>query len=145
MPDYSSKPRFARKPFQSGGFDRDRAPKQMYKADCAKCGNMTEVPFRPNGKKPVYCQNCFVRDDAAPRSFGPKRDFGSRPSYNREAAPAAPREDRSMQEVKLELKGVNEKLEKLISLMEYSQAATAPKAKAEPAAKKVAKKTTKKK
>lgn len=139
MPDYQ--PRFTRKPFNKGPNDRfSSGPKTMHKVDCAKCGNVTEVPFRPNGKKPVYCQNCFVKDDAPRSSYGPKREYAPRPSFNREA-PAAPREDRSMADVKSELQAVNQKLSKLISLMEYSQAAPAP----EPVAKKAAKKAAKKK
>ncbi len=139
MSDYN--PRFSnKKPFQKRGFDRG-APKQMHKADCAKCGSMTEVPFRPNGRKPVYCSNCFVKDDAAPqRSFssGPRREFSPRPSFN-----SAPRDDRSMQDVKRELEGVNAKLERLISLM--TPAAVAAPAPAKKAVKKVVKKKAAKK
>lgn len=36
--------------------------KQMFSATCAKCGNRCEVPFRPNGEKPVYCSQCFTKD-----------------------------------------------------------------------------------
>lgn len=150
MPDYQ--PRFSRKPFQKGGNDRfSKGPKTMYKAQCAKCGDTCEVPFRPNGKKPVYCQNCFVKDEAprpaydrgpkreygAKRDFGPKRDFAPRPSYS------APREDRSMDDMKQELKSMNAKLEQLITLMQKP----APVVKKVPAKKaaKVVKKAVKKK
>ncbi len=27
--------------------------------DCADCGAATRVPFRPTGRKPVYCSDCF--------------------------------------------------------------------------------------
>lgn len=40
-----------------GGFDR--GPRQMHDAICAGCGCETQVPFKPDGRKPVYCQNCF--------------------------------------------------------------------------------------
>ena len=124
MPDYQSN-RFPRKPFNKGGSDRFGGPKTMYKASCATCGKSCEVPFRPNGKKPVFCADCFVRDDSAPRpSYDNKREFSPRPSFGRDAAPrpsfnrdAAPRDDRSMQDVKSELHGINEKLERLISLL----------------------------
>lgn len=33
--------------------------KRMFTAVCNKCGNKCEVPFRPTGEKPVYCQQCF--------------------------------------------------------------------------------------
>jgi len=56
-----------------GGRDRDRGgfgEKRMYKAICAECGNECEVPFKPTGEKPVYCSNCFGKDDG---SFKPKK------------------------------------------------------------------------
>lgn len=39
--------------------DRDRAPREMFEAICAACGNTASVPFRPSGIKPVYCRDCF--------------------------------------------------------------------------------------
>ena len=113
MPDFNRN-RFARKPFGNKGGNRFDGPKQKFTTDCSKCGNVCEVPFRPNGKKPVFCSNCFVKDgDDAPR--GDRRDFG-RPSFDRPQA--APRQDNSSYEVKRELQAVNEKLERLIAIME---------------------------
>jgi CxxC-x17-CxxC domain-containing protein len=40
-----------------GGYDR--GPRQMFAATCSRCGNETEVPFRPTNGKPVYCSDCF--------------------------------------------------------------------------------------
>ena len=51
-------------------FDRDRSdhrsfgnrsfqPREMHKAVCSECKKECEVPFKPNGKKPVYCKECF--------------------------------------------------------------------------------------
>jgi CxxC-x17-CxxC domain-containing protein len=31
----------------------------MYDAVCSACGIQTQVPFQPNGSKPVYCRECF--------------------------------------------------------------------------------------
>lgn len=130
MPDYS-KPRFDRKPFNKkpfgskGGFDR--GPRQMFKADCAKCGNVCEVPFRPNGTKPVYCNNCFVKDDAPRNDFSQRpqrREFSPRPPFN--SAPQAPRNDQAFNDLKAEIRVVNQNLERLIALM--TPAAPAPKA-----------------
>jgi CxxC-x17-CxxC domain-containing protein len=44
----------------------DRGPRQMYSATCASCGREAQVPFRPNGSKPVYCSDCF---DSQRRSY----------------------------------------------------------------------------
>lgn len=44
-----------------GGYGRgyDRPQRAMYDAVCTSCGTNTQVPFQPNGSKPVYCQGCF--------------------------------------------------------------------------------------
>jgi CxxC-x17-CxxC domain-containing protein len=36
--------------------------RQMYSAICSACGVETQVPFKPNGSKPVYCRDCFQRN-----------------------------------------------------------------------------------
>jgi CxxC-x17-CxxC domain-containing protein len=33
----------------------------MHKAVCADCKKGCEVPFKPSGDRPVYCQDCFSR------------------------------------------------------------------------------------
>lgn len=34
-------------------------PLEMHQATCVACRKFCEVPFKPNGKKPVYCRDCF--------------------------------------------------------------------------------------
>lgn len=41
--------------FREGGF----GPREMHKATCAECGKECEVPFKPSGDRPVYCQDCY--------------------------------------------------------------------------------------
>ena len=41
----------------SRGYERDS--REMFSATCASCGREAQVPFRPNGSKPVYCSDCF--------------------------------------------------------------------------------------
>src|SRR5271155_3526877 len=45
--------------YSSGGGYGDRPQRQMYPATCATCGIQTQVPFQPNGSKPVYCKECY--------------------------------------------------------------------------------------
>lgn len=45
----------------SGGGGYDRGPREMFSATCSSCGREAQVPFRPNGSKPVYCSDCFQR------------------------------------------------------------------------------------
>lgn len=47
-------------------FDRPRREdKRMFDATCDKCGARFELPFRPNGSKPVYCNECFGGGDGS--------------------------------------------------------------------------------
>jgi CxxC-x17-CxxC domain-containing protein len=44
--------------------------RQMYQATCADCKKDCEVPFKPTGDRPVYCQECF-RQRKAIRTLKP--------------------------------------------------------------------------
>lgn len=44
----------------------------MFKAICEECGSSCEVPFKPTGNKPVYCNNCFKKDGGNHRNGGNK-------------------------------------------------------------------------
>src|SRR5690606_24971361 len=37
-------------------------PKKLYKANCYECGKETEITFKPDGIRPVYCQSCFQKN-----------------------------------------------------------------------------------
>lgn len=47
------------------GFERrerfDSGPREMHKATCAECKQECEVPFKPDGSRPVYCRECFQK------------------------------------------------------------------------------------
>jgi CxxC-x17-CxxC domain-containing protein len=45
--------------YGNGGGGFSRGPREMFDAVCARCGNETQVPFRPTGARPVYCSDCF--------------------------------------------------------------------------------------
>lgn len=47
--------------------------KRMYQAVCDQCNKACEVPFRPTGEKPVFCDACFGKGDA---SHGASRNIG---------------------------------------------------------------------
>jgi len=50
---------------RSGGYSGNRSgygqrgPREMHKVTCSKCGKDTEVPFKPDGSRPVYCRECY--------------------------------------------------------------------------------------
>ena len=35
------------------------APREMHKTTCSDCGVETEVPFKPDPERPVYCRECL--------------------------------------------------------------------------------------
>jgi len=43
--------------------DRDGGRPTMHRVVCSKCGDSCEVPFKPTGDKPVFCSDCFGKQD----------------------------------------------------------------------------------
>lgn len=86
-----------RPPFRKAGFGaprRDERPAQMHPATCANCGAATEVPFRPDGSRPIYCKDCLAKREPLRRDVAPRRDFGAgreSPRYERRDHDVAPR------------------------------------------------------
>ena len=60
-----------------GDFSRNKGRSQQdrYKAVCASCGKTCEVPFKPTGDKPIFCDDCFKNKRHSDRShnFDKKR------------------------------------------------------------------------
>lgn len=98
---------------RGGGFGGDRGPVELFEATCADCGKQTEVPFRPNGKKPVFCRDCFKKQEGNEErgGFDRKPSYGEKRSYD--AAPraaAAPRDTR--------IDEINTKLDRILRILE---------------------------
>lgn len=63
------------------GSGRDFNRQSMHHAVCDECGSDCEVPFRPTGDKPIYCNNCFQgKRDTGSSKFG-KKEF-RKPSFD---------------------------------------------------------------
>ncbi|MFW9923369.1 MAG: CxxC-x17-CxxC domain-containing protein [Candidatus Thorarchaeota archaeon] len=45
-----------------GNFGGSRPDREMFKVKCSKCGVDTEVPFKPDGDRPVYCRDCYQKN-----------------------------------------------------------------------------------
>ena len=39
----------------------DKFGREMHKVNCSECGKETEVPFKPDGDRPVYCRDCYQK------------------------------------------------------------------------------------
>ena len=126
---YSDRPRFSG---GNGGFPRsggntggrDGSRPQMFSAMCSECNRTCEVPFRPTGDRPVFCNDCFSnkrgspqgeyqRRDIAPAHNFPRKDFTPSPS----SFSKPPVEDKRIDELKQQLDAVNKKLDTIIEMM----------------------------
>jgi len=43
------------------GESSTKDPKNNYRIDCYECGKSTEINFKPDGIRPIYCQDCFQK------------------------------------------------------------------------------------
>lgn len=82
---YLKKPgAYARKSFgtrPSYGASRDVSrPQERFQAICDECHKKCEVPFRPNGKKPVYCRDCFKGKEDTPSYGSARSSYGDHAS-----------------------------------------------------------------
>lgn len=108
--------------FRGGSRGGDRGPVTMHKAVCDECHNNCEVPFRPSGDKPIYCNDCFSGkrgndDRGSRRDFsdrGPKKEFNDRPAPLFSKAPVASSND----DTKKQLSEMNSKLDRLLTAIE---------------------------
>ena len=101
----------------AGNYDRP----EMHKAVCAECGRECEVPFKPNGSRPIYCSSCFEAQgggkdrpqrDARSNFDGNRPSFGARPSYD-----AGEKFITSKPQSDLDLRAINIKLDRILELL----------------------------
>lgn len=97
-----------RKTFDRGGGAGSFVKPVMHRATCGQCGKPCEVPFKPFGNRPVFCNLCFKKDgDHTPSKFGNRDD--RRPTF----APPGQRPDPSGDQ----WKAVNAKLDAILELL----------------------------
>lgn len=108
---YKSTPHAAKKPFDNS----------MHTATCSGCGKECQVPFKPNGKKPVFCSACYVREDRAESGSDHRKDssdFYEKKSAYQSRPHARPDSRQSMSGITSEqFKQLNTKLDLILKLM----------------------------
>ena len=52
---------------------QDKFGRTLYKAVCSDCGKECEVPFQPDGTRPVYCREFYLKRRGK-RRFGRRRE-----------------------------------------------------------------------
>lgn len=124
-PGFGNRPSF-------GGRDRDERRSEMFPATCDSCHRQCEVPFRPNGSKPVYCDNCFSskRDGHE----GPQRRMQQEDKFTFGApevkhAPTVTQNDKRIDELRKQVDLLNAKVDKLLNIAQHG---SQPKAAAGP-------------
>jgi CxxC-x17-CxxC domain-containing protein len=83
-------------------FGSDRGERRMFEAVCDGCGKDCEVPFKPSEDKPVYCDECFGKNNDLRRSE-PKRNES--------------RGNSSDNSLTKQIEALNSKLDKVIQLL----------------------------
>src|SRR3989344_1847310 len=90
---HSDRPRFGgeKRSFSHSG-DRDKSRPQMFSAVCSECNRTCEVPFRPTGDRPVFCNDCFSNKRGSSQGGHPQTQRAEQSSYDgytqRDASPA---------------------------------------------------------
>jgi len=124
------RPNFSKKNFG----DRDNRDQQMHQTTCSECGKRCEVPFRPNGDKPVFCNDCFASKRDGDNDRGERRGFNAREprnNFNDRFNDKGPRETpkphfdgprhTGNDDIKKQLEMLNTKLDRLIQAMGSTQ------------------------
>lgn len=115
---------------RSGGF-RDRGERaEMFTATCDECHKQCEVPFRPSGDKPVYCNDCFRN-----RREESSGDFGRRekPSYPRKdsSSNSTGHDDKKLEELKKQVDSLSGKIDKILNILSNTNQTPVQKTKSE--------------
>ncbi len=100
--------------FKSRDFDR---PQTMFKTICSDCGKECEVPFKPNGSKPVFCRECFQSKRTSEGSRS--ESFPRRPSFedrNNNFPPRGPLQP-APEPHKDQFDALDAKLDKILNLL----------------------------
>ncbi len=86
----------------------------LHRATCSTCGQNCEVPFRPSEDRPVFCKNCFDKNDSSSKGGRfDKRDTPSRPF----SAPAHQAPDPRIDNLQKQVENLSYKLDKVLKLL----------------------------
>jgi CxxC-x17-CxxC domain-containing protein len=103
--------------FKRRDFDR---PQVMHKTICSNCGKECEVPFKPNGSKPVFCRECFqnnrTSEPVRSENFPRRSNFEDR-GNNQVSRPVAEPQYRE------QFESLNAKLDKILNLLAVKEVA----------------------
>jgi CxxC-x17-CxxC domain-containing protein len=96
------------------GGDRPFERKELFPATCSSCGKACEVPFRPTGEKPVYCRECFGKQEQAPWRGDDRRE---RPSFRPERSERPQQSGGDIDGLKYRIASLETKLDRVLELL----------------------------
>jgi len=94
--------------------DRGSRP-SMHRAVCDQCHESCQVPFKPNGSKPVLCSDCFSKDGGGSSSSYNDKRGGRSNSYERPAYRSTPRA--GSDDLAKQLKMLNRKVDQILEIL----------------------------
>lgn len=105
--------------YNRGDRDSDRGELTLFPAVCDDCGKDCMVPFRPSNNKPIFCSDCFEKQQGGERGERfERRDYGR----DRDERPSFRREERSSggdtSNIQRQLDDINNKLYKIMKMLE---------------------------
>ena len=109
----------------------------MHSATCGQCRKPCQVPFKPSGSRPVFCSQCFNKDEYSagkergasdsrrPSYGGDRPSYGDRsserseerPSYNR-TVNGGSTDGQSLSRLSEQLKALDVKLDQILEALE---------------------------
>ena len=110
MSSYNQNSRSGGRRYGGGDFRRrDSGPREMHKAVCDECGKSCEVPFRPTGDKPIYCNDCFEKRGGGSSRRSSRRSSG-RPGFEKR--------DNTNKQLLEQVNSLNTKLDRILKVLE---------------------------
>ena len=106
--DFGTRPSFGSKRGPSSFDSHADRSTESHQATCDGCHKPCQVPFIPNGKKPVFCRNCFKGKETTTSFMG--QPFSS--------ATESTRGGGDVDDLKKQFSILNTKLDQLISVIE---------------------------
>lgn len=58
------------------------AERNLYKVNCAECGKETFVPFEPDGRRPIFCEQCLKKLRTSGVKFSHRKEEGQSSEEN---------------------------------------------------------------
>jgi len=95
----------------------------LHKATCSDCGDSCEVPFRPTGEKPVYCNNCFAQHRGSEKggfARGERKEYSSNPIEHHRGTrrpDSRPGDNSALHDLKRRVEELHTKLDRVLDVM----------------------------